>query len=102
MIYIIAFGVGLKCPCKIHLNTQWGGADYASQIFFLPTSLTGRLAKRSLSSSLFFQESQAPYSYCYVMTQVGSTMGLGLCTVQRTIFFFAKLSISRLQVILCC
>ena len=24
MIYIVAFGVGLKCPCKIHLNTQWG------------------------------------------------------------------------------
>ena len=22
MIYIVAFGVGLKCPCKIHLNTQ--------------------------------------------------------------------------------
>ena len=24
MIYIVAFGVGFKCPCKIHLNTQWG------------------------------------------------------------------------------
>jgi hypothetical protein len=22
MIYIVAFGVGLKCPLKIHLNTQ--------------------------------------------------------------------------------
>ena len=22
MIYIVALGVGLKCPCKIHLNTQ--------------------------------------------------------------------------------
>ena len=22
MIYIVAFGVGLKCPRKIHLNTQ--------------------------------------------------------------------------------
>ena len=22
MIYIVAFGVGLKCPHKIHLNTQ--------------------------------------------------------------------------------
>ena len=22
MVYIVALGVGLKCPCKIHLNTQ--------------------------------------------------------------------------------
>ena len=27
MIYIVAFGVGFKCPRKIHLNTQWGGGD---------------------------------------------------------------------------
>ena len=26
MIYIVAFGVGLKCPNKIHLNTQCEGA----------------------------------------------------------------------------
>ena len=25
IIDIIAFGVGFKCPRKIHLNTQWGG-----------------------------------------------------------------------------
>ena len=25
MIYIVPFGVGLKSPCKIHLNTQWEG-----------------------------------------------------------------------------
>ena len=24
MIYIVALGVGLECPRKIHLNTQWG------------------------------------------------------------------------------
>jgi hypothetical protein len=24
VIYIVALGVGLKCPHKIHLNTQWG------------------------------------------------------------------------------
>ena len=24
MIYIVAFGGGLKCLRKIHLNTQWG------------------------------------------------------------------------------
>ena len=29
MIYIVAFGVGLKCPGKIHLNTQWRGAEEA-------------------------------------------------------------------------
>ena len=26
MIYIVALGVGFKCPRKIHLNTQCGGA----------------------------------------------------------------------------
>ena len=25
LIYTVAFGSGLKCPRKIHLNTQWGG-----------------------------------------------------------------------------
>ena len=25
MIYMVSFGVGFKCPRKIHLNTQWGG-----------------------------------------------------------------------------
>ena len=25
MIYIVVLGVGLKCPLKIHLNTQWEG-----------------------------------------------------------------------------
>ena len=25
IIDIVAFGVGFKCPRKIHLNTQWGG-----------------------------------------------------------------------------
>jgi hypothetical protein len=29
MIYIVAFGVGLKCPRKIHLNTQWRGDEEA-------------------------------------------------------------------------
>ena len=27
MIYIVAFGGGLKCPRKIHLNTQWGEGE---------------------------------------------------------------------------
>jgi hypothetical protein len=32
MIYIVAFGGGLKYPRKINLNTQWGGADYAHHL----------------------------------------------------------------------
>jgi hypothetical protein len=27
MSYIVALDVGLKCPRKIHLNTQWGGTE---------------------------------------------------------------------------
>ena len=40
-------------------------------------SLTGCHA----ASLLFFKRACPPYSYCYVMTQVGSTNGLGLYTV---------------------
>ena len=33
MIYILTLGVGLKCPRKIHLNTQWGwGGQKLSKI----------------------------------------------------------------------
>ena len=28
---IVAFGVGFKCPRKIHLNTQWGGGGDVSK-----------------------------------------------------------------------
>ena len=32
MIYIVALGVGFKCPRKIHLNTQWeGGIKYTQK-----------------------------------------------------------------------
>jgi hypothetical protein len=31
MIYIVAFGVGLKCPRKIHLITQWGVGERGVQ-----------------------------------------------------------------------
>ena len=38
MIYIVALGVGFKCPCKIHLTTQCPPApEY--QPFRLPTAL---------------------------------------------------------------
>ena len=29
MIFIVALAVGFKCPRKIHLDTQWGGAYYS-------------------------------------------------------------------------
>ena len=32
MIYIVALGVGFKCPRKIHLNTQWGGGLLGQEI----------------------------------------------------------------------
>ena len=51
MIYIVAFGVGLKCPPKIHLNTQWGwGAYYAHHI------TTGPLRFLDLPTALLIQE----------------------------------------------
>ena len=27
MIYTVALGFGLKCPRKVHLNTQWGWGE---------------------------------------------------------------------------
>ena len=41
MIYIVAFGVGLQCPCKIHSNTQWRGAEEA----LVPLELGGSKIK---------------------------------------------------------
>ena len=32
MIYIVALGVGLKCPRKVHLNTQWGGGQKFAKV----------------------------------------------------------------------
>ena len=29
MIYIVALGVGLNCPHKVHLNIQWGEQKFA-------------------------------------------------------------------------
>ena len=34
MIHIVAFGVGLKCQRKIHLNTQWGRGALCVQMDF--------------------------------------------------------------------
>ena len=38
IIYIVALGVGFKCPCKIHLNTQWGGGS-SPTTSLVPTAL---------------------------------------------------------------
>ena len=45
MIYIVAFGGGLKCLRKIHLNTQWRGA-------MAPQILAGIEGKPSLQIKL--------------------------------------------------
>ena len=44
MIYIVALGVGFKCPRKIHLNTQWGGrgqkmAKFCPRSCWMPPTL---------------------------------------------------------------
>ena len=36
MIYIVAFGVGLKCPRKIHLNTQCPPLSIAVVVYGRP------------------------------------------------------------------
>ena len=38
MIYIVALGVGLKCPRKVHLNTQWRGRDKNLRKFVMDSS----------------------------------------------------------------
>ena len=44
MIYIVAFGVGLKCPSKIHLNTQCGGGvDSSPPPWFLASEASESL-----------------------------------------------------------
>ena len=39
MIYNVAFGIGFKCPRKIHLNTQCRGAECKSNILTIVTSI---------------------------------------------------------------
>ena len=39
MIYIVALGVGLKFPRKIHLNTQCPGDHYDYPVHPLPPAL---------------------------------------------------------------
>ena len=35
IIDIVAFGVGFKCPRKIHLETQWGGGGQSTALTLL-------------------------------------------------------------------
>ena len=42
MIYIVAFGVGLKCPRKIHLNKQCGLGGLLSNLFDFAGSPYGK------------------------------------------------------------
>ena len=32
IFHSVAFGVGIKCPRKIHLNTQWGGEGASKSV----------------------------------------------------------------------
>ena len=48
MIYIVALGVGLKCPRKIHLNTQCGRGDNGRVIFCLSLPVAGDMYRHSV------------------------------------------------------
>ena len=43
MIYIVAFGGGLKCPCKIHLNTRCPPPKKCRRLKWMVPSLSGDL-----------------------------------------------------------
>ena len=47
IIYIVAFGVGFKCPRKIHLNTQC-----LPSIFVASYSTSGKKEKKSENDQL--------------------------------------------------
>ena len=51
MIYIVALGVGFKCPHKIHLNTLCPPLAPMAPSF--PAPLVGTIADQSQSQSLF-------------------------------------------------
>ena len=63
MIYIVALGVGLKCPRKIHLNTQWGGhrgVNYPPLSPSVPTALLTARLKVGWNAPLSFDLTLVP------------------------------------------
>ena len=50
MIHIVALGVGLRCPHKILLNTQWGGGQFCPPSSDGPASVLGKCKKKSLAN----------------------------------------------------
>ena len=60
MFYIVAFGVGLKCPCKIHLNTQCPPPQSPVPTVLCSSALLTRLPKpkRSCLQSIFFENEE--------------------------------------------
>ena len=49
MIYIIACGIGLKCPRKIQLNTQWRGDSYGPGMRVIALATTVNTSKHTFS-----------------------------------------------------
>ena len=52
MIYIVALGVGLKCPRKIHLNTQWGGRPPPATSLIYGRRANARVADSQVSRAI--------------------------------------------------
>ena len=76
MIYIVALGVGLKCPRKIHLNTQWGVGGGVVQCPLFPTALQCQPRLQNMSvvcvkfslASVLFRDSM--YVYICIWKQI--------------------------------
>ena len=62
MINIVAFGVGLKCPLKIHLNTHsvGGGETNYAQYILVPTNNLDIPAHMEAAPHIAFGEQPRP------------------------------------------
>ena len=71
MIYIVALGGGFKCPCNIHLNTQWrgGGGNHHILIDHLTLSYPGK-GRQIVPTKLLFTPFLRP------CTGVGAERGI--------------------------
>ena len=62
MIYIVALGVGFKCPHKIHLNTQWGGGRLCQP---QPIAIREIILKKTTHQGEMIQNSQIQIRWLY-------------------------------------